>query len=92
MSEVGMANALGIYPDNVYPWAGNTGFGDAASWNDAENAKAQRTGVFMDVPSPTRGLRKNMHSRPYRYQSAATYDDSRRPAISGAIPPIDERE
>ncbi|KAL1854260.1 hypothetical protein Plec18167_000179 [Paecilomyces lecythidis] len=92
MSETGNGNALGIYTENTYPWAGNRGFGDGPSWRSAEDANAQGTGAFVDVPSPTRGLRKTMYSRPYRYQQAAQSDEPRRPGVSTTIPPIDERE
>ncbi|GAD93246.1 predicted protein [Paecilomyces variotii No. 5] len=92
MSETGNGNALGIYTENTYPWAGNRGFGDGPSWRNAEDSNAQGTGAFVDVPSPTRGLRKAMYSRPYRYQPAAQSDEHRRPGVSAVIPPIDERE
>ncbi|KAJ9355885.1 hypothetical protein DTO280E4_6288 [Paecilomyces variotii] len=92
ISETGNRNALGIYAENAYPWTGNRGFGDGPPWHKAENSNAQGTGAFVDVPSPTRGLRKSMHSRPYRYQPAVQCDEPRRPGVSAVIPPIDEQE
>jgi hypothetical protein len=43
------------------------GVGRSLPWNDNrvdDIRQAERTGAHMDVPSPTRGLRKNLQSRP----------------------------
>ncbi len=61
----------------AYPWAGNPG--------------AERTGLLFEVPSPTRGLRRSLHSRG-AYQPAPYYDDGRQSRVSGNIHPIDERD
>ena len=54
--------------------------------------KAGSTGLFVDVPSPTRGLRKGLSSRPYMYHAAPRYDERRFSRGSGNIPPIFEQE
>jgi hypothetical protein len=55
-------------------------------------AEAERSGLLIEVPSPTRGLRKNLSNRPQRFQSAGWYDESRQNYGAGFIHPIDERE
>lgn len=47
------------------------------------------TGMFVNVPSPTRGLRKG---RNYQYHAAPRYDDKRMSKASGNIHPIAEQE
>ena len=54
--------------------------------------QANATGLFMNVPSPTRGLRTSVASRPYSYHQAARYDESRVNQGSGNIHPILERQ
>ena len=69
-----------------YPWApapasaGNLGL--------ARGSDAERTGLLYDVPSPTRGLRRSLHSRTTNYW----YEDGRRSRGSGHIHPIDEED
>ncbi|MCJ1289779.1 hypothetical protein MMC34_001312 [Xylographa carneopallida] len=80
---------------NVYPWAINSR--DAAPFHNgvdrrgARTPEAERTGFLVEVPSPTRGLRRSLHSRG-SYQPAPWYDDGRRSRASGNIHPIDERD
>ena len=62
---------------DAYPWGSNPG--------------AERTGLLFEVPSPTRGLRRSLHSRG-TYQPAPYYDDGRQSRASGQIHPIDERD
>ena len=62
---------------DTYPWGGNPG--------------AERTGLLFEVPSPTRGLRRSLHSRG-AYQPAPYYDDGRQSRTSGNIHVIDERD
>ena len=62
---------------DAYPWGGNPG--------------AERTGLLFEVPSPTRGLRRSLHSRGV-YQPAPYYDDGRQSRVSGNIHVIDERD
>ncbi|KAK5138395.1 hypothetical protein LTR08_003456 [Meristemomyces frigidus] len=53
---------------------------------------AGSTGLFVDAPSPTRGLRKAPAGKNYQYQAAPRYDDQRMSRGSGNIHPIVERE
>ena len=55
------------------------------------DAEAERTGLLFEIPSPTRGLRRSLHSRG-NYQPAPWYDDNRLARGSGNIHPIDERD
>lgn len=52
---------------------------------------AERSGLLFEIPSPTRGLRRSLHSRG-AYQPAPRYDDGRLARGSGNIHPIDERD
>ena len=72
---------------NAYPWA-PTVSGQQEVSGQARSAEAERTGLLIEVPSPTRGLRRSLHSRSNNYW----YDDGRRSRGSGHIHPIDERE
>ncbi|TKA62932.1 hypothetical protein B0A49_10053, partial [Cryomyces minteri] len=70
-----------------YAWpAGSEKSGSFANMREAE-----RTGLLVEIPSPTRGLRKGMHARG-NYQLAPRYDEQRVANGSGDIHPIDERE
>ena len=53
--------------------------------------EAERTGLLFEIPSPTRGLRRSLHSRG-AYQPAPRYDDGRRAPGFSTIHPIDERD
>ncbi|KAL8737644.1 MAG: hypothetical protein Q9181_001487 [Wetmoreana brouardii] len=65
----------------------------AASDNQLATAvpQAQRTGLLFEIPSPTRGLRRSLHSRG-AYQPAPRFEDGRQNRPSGNIHPIDERD
>ena len=56
-----------------------------------QDLEAERTGLLFEIPSPTRGLRRSLHSRG-TYQPAPRYDDGRLARGSGNIHPIDERD
>ena len=56
-----------------------------------QDLEAERTGLLFEIPSPTRGLRRSLHSRG-AYQPAPRYDDGRLARGSGNIHPIDERD
>ena len=54
--------------------------------------EAERTGLLFEIPSPTRGLRRSLHSRGV-YQPAPRFDNGRRtPDFISTIHPIDERD
>ncbi|KAL8953547.1 MAG: hypothetical protein Q9222_000605 [Ikaeria aurantiellina] len=76
--------------ENAYPWA--NGYSAAHAGHDASaTPQAQRTGLLFEIPSPTRGLRRSLHSRG-AYQPAPRYDDGRPNRNYGNIHPIDERD
>ncbi|MCJ1403476.1 hypothetical protein MMC11_006699 [Xylographa trunciseda] len=80
---------------NAYPWTANTGssaiINDGSGGRGARSPEAERTGLLVEIPSPTRGLRRSLHSRG-TYQPAPWYDDGRRSRVSGNIHSIDERD
>ena len=53
--------------------------------------EAERTGLLFEIPSPTRGLRRSLHSRG-AYQPTLRFDDGRRTPGFSTIHPIDERD
>lgn len=78
------------------------GWNGAFPWNTGNKAQhlnrpsrmesdAERTGMLLEIPSPTRGLRRSLHSRG-AYQPAPRYDDGRRGPGFSTIHPIDERD
>ncbi|KAL8874162.1 MAG: hypothetical protein Q9174_000467 [Haloplaca sp. 1 TL-2023] len=75
---------------------------DAYPWNNdhvvvrhnepmSDTPRAQRTGLLFEIPSPTRGLRRSLHSRG-AYQPAPRYEDGRQNVTYSNIHPIDERD
>jgi len=56
-------------------------------WRRSNGGDAERTGLLVEIPSPTRGLRRSLSGRPI--QPTARYDE-RRVRGSGNIHPIDE--
>lgn len=75
---------------DAYPWTGRNLPAVPSSSTDVDPS-AQRTGLLFEIPSPTRGLRRSLHSRG-TYQPAPRYDDGRMNRSSGNIHPIDERD
>lgn len=71
-------------------WASNSSNPSTIRSVDRVGPDAARTGLLYEVPSPTRGLRRSLHSRG-TYQPAPRFDDPRRAPVS-TIHPIDERE
>lgn len=73
-----------------HPW--NVSSSASSTMNSVDNARpeAERTGLLFEIPSPTRGLRKSLHSRG-TYQPAPRYDDALRGPVN-TIHPIDERD
>ena len=53
--------------------------------------EAERTGLLFEIPSPTRGLRRSLHSRG-AYQPAPRFENGRRTPDFSTIHPIDERD
>ena len=87
---------------NMRPDEGDEVYRAARTWNslsstpstirsvDRVGPDAARTGLLYEIPSPTRGLRRSLHSRG-TYQPAPRFDDPRRAPVS-TIHPIDERD
>lgn len=82
----------------AYPWTTNGGnsVGDGLAQREHQGTEAERTGLLVEIPSPTRGLRRSLHSRGRKgerlsYQLAPTKEDARRSFV-GSIHPIDERD
>ncbi|CRG85341.1 hypothetical protein PISL3812_02435 [Talaromyces islandicus] len=76
---------------NLY-YSGSSHQYSAVPGPQAPLPEAERTGLLYEVPSPTRGLRRNLSGRPQRVQSAGWYDEGRTGYGAGPIHPIDERE
>jgi len=75
-----------------YPWASQyNGTGETFGGGGLRNVNAERTGLLVEIPSPTRGLRRSAYSKGGHHQ-APRYDESRRNKGSGNIHPIDERD
>ncbi|KAL1612366.1 hypothetical protein SLS60_000592 [Paraconiothyrium brasiliense] len=64
-------------------------FQDNSGWGRIKAHDAERTGLLVEVPSPTRGLRRSLSGR--ASHGGARYDD-KRVRGSGHIHPIDEEE
>ncbi|CAI6338324.1 unnamed protein product [Periconia digitata] len=58
-----------------------------SGWRRANSYEAERTGLLVEIPSPTRGLRRSLGHRPN--QPMSRYDEKRMRG-SGNIHPIDE--
>lgn len=72
-----------------YSWARpNPDVRNNSKEKDAD-ADAERTGLLFEVPSPTRGLRRSLHSRG-SYQPAPRFDEGRRAHGPSTIHRIDE--
>ncbi|KAK0926584.1 hypothetical protein LTR91_002093 [Friedmanniomyces endolithicus] len=64
--------------------------GDAAQMQESDAAGS--TALFVNVPSPTRGLRKGVAGRNYQYHAAPRFDDKRVSRGSANIPTITEHD
>jgi len=84
---------LGTTGGDEYPWApvvdqGQTAL-DQTSRRIDSGREVERTGLLVEVPSPTRGLRKSLHSRgPLGYGAAM----GNPPSVGAGIHRIDEAE
>ena len=71
---------------DAYPWAPT--LVNVGSAGPMRGTEAERTGLLVEIPSPTRGLRRSLYSRGNHY-----YEDGRsRNRGSGHIHRIDERD
>ena len=79
--------ATGNKADEGWPLSGAT----VTNRNTRGEPEAERTGLLFEIPSPTRGLRRSLHSRG-SYQPAPRYENGRRTPDFSTIHPIDERD
>lgn len=87
MKQIG---AWGPGREQAYPWAGNRGHFGRPTWRDTGESVAERTGLLVDVPSPTRNSRQSFSAKICR--DSGQYNEFRRSDATGDIHPIDERE
>ena len=73
--------------NNRYPWNSTL----PTIPGGCSEPEAERTGLLFEIPSPTRGLRRSLHSRGM-YQPAPRYDNGRKTPDFSTIHPIDEQE
>jgi hypothetical protein len=80
----GHSDALDYLSDQNGPYYFPTGTQGGQGWKATNRGDVERTGLLVEIPSPTRGLRRNMSGRP-QYAMG-------RPRGPGGIHPIDELE
>jgi hypothetical protein len=85
---------LGTAGDDDFIWGPGDNQGQPVpregNRSDHSSKEAERTGLLVEIPSPTRGLRKSLHSRgPPGYGGAMGI---RPPSVGGGIHRIDEAE
>jgi len=73
-------------------WDRDTGSYPQRALPTTQASGAGSTGLFFNIPSPTRGLRKSVPTRAHQYYPAPRYDDRHMSRGSGQIHPIAERE
>ncbi|KAL9065758.1 MAG: hypothetical protein Q9157_007368 [Trypethelium eluteriae] len=98
--DVGRDGQDGVWPGAVWSghhrdpnvgdalWSTRTdGLGYNNGWRNISNQDAERTGLLVEIPSPTRGLRRGRggHLQP-------RHDENRVSIGSGAIHPIEEKD
>lgn len=86
MTEPQSMKERGKAANDAYPWSAAP---SGALGRRAGDTEAERTGLLFEIPSPTRGLRRSLHSRG-TYQPAPRYEDGRLNHVSNGIHPIDE--
>ncbi len=79
------------FPRSDHTVPRNGEFGVGPGWKEYGGTEAERTGLLVEIPSPTRGLRRSLHSRG-AYQQASRFDDPRRSLVVSSIHPIEERD
>lgn len=92
MVEQRVLSVQGCVPDSSYPGTVGPGYNPGSQWRQSGAAEAERTGLLFEIPSPTRGLRRSLQSRPYKNHYTGYYDDQSGNYGAGLIHPIDERD
>jgi hypothetical protein len=80
----GRSDALDHLADQNGPYYFPPGTQGGQGWKATNRGDVERTGLLVEIPSPTRGLRRNLSGRP-QYAMG-------RPRGPGSIHPIDEME
>ena len=80
----GRTDALDYLVDQNGPYYFPSGTQGGQGWKAADRGDVERSGLLVEIPSPTRGLRRNLSGRP-QYAMG-------RPRGPGGIHPIDELE
>ncbi|CAG5137725.1 uncharacterized protein ALTATR162_LOCUS185 [Alternaria atra] len=80
----GRSDALDYLVDQNGPYYFPSGTQGGQGWKATNRGDVERTGLLVEIPSPTRGLRRNLSGRP-QYAMG-------RPQGPGRIHPIDELE
>lgn len=84
----GNVDAVDYFDDPDTYFYPSTGNHQNQGWRRSNGQEAERTGLLVEIPSPTRGLRRSLSGR---NQHMSRYDE-RRVKGSGNIHPIDELE
>ncbi|KAK1816167.1 hypothetical protein LTR12_009416 [Friedmanniomyces endolithicus] len=77
---------------NVWDSSGNASAHQDGAAQMQEGEAAGSTALFVNIPSPTRELRKGVAGRNYQYHAAPRYDDKRVSRGSANIPTITEHD
>ncbi|KAG9186347.1 hypothetical protein G6011_02903 [Alternaria panax] len=80
----GRTDALDYLVDQNSPYYFPSGTQGGQGWKATDRGDVERSGLLVEIPSPTRGLRRNLTGRP-QYAMG-------RPRGPGGIHPIDELE
>lgn len=80
----GSQRSMSQRSSDAYPWV----------YDNSSNGirSAERSGLYVDVPSPQRGLRRSMSGRGYQYLAAPRNDDRGLGFSSGDMHAIQERD
>jgi hypothetical protein len=81
----GHTDTLDYLVDQNGPYYFPTGTQGGQGWKAADREDVERSGLLVEIPSPTRGLRRNLSGRP-------GYPSVSRTRGPGGIHPIDELE
>ena len=81
MSQLRLPGLGGTVPDSAYP-------------NQQQRPEwAEKTGILVEVPGPSKDLRTSLQSRMYSYRPAGVrYEDPMKNRVVRSIHPIDERD
>ncbi|KAJ9642387.1 hypothetical protein H2199_004767 [Coniosporium tulheliwenetii] len=91
MSAAGFLGDREMAAYTAYPWSNGRQARGGQGYRRVSAGDAQRTGALVEIPSPTRGLRRGANPRG-NYHPAPRYDEKRRSRGSGTIHPIKESE